>query len=132
MTEFAGRIGGVVLIAAVLAGCGWVTTSPTLAPTTTIGHSPVASGISREQAIAAARVAAPRYAADDVLRAEIGRFGDLVSAFTAEQFSPVPAPDRLVWKITLGSQPSPTGGQGTDVIIDFLEGRFILATEWVS
>jgi hypothetical protein len=62
----------------------------------------------------------------------VGRFGDLVSAVTAQHLSPVPTSDRLVWKVTLGEQPSPTGGQGTDVIIDFWDGRVILATEWVS
>jgi hypothetical protein len=91
-----------------------------------------ALGITREQAIEAARAAVPRYATADVLNAEMGRFADLVSAFTAAHFTQAPAPDRLVWRITLGEQPSPTGGQGTDVIIDFWDGGFIFATEWVS
>jgi hypothetical protein len=132
MTRVAGRIGSVVLAAAMLVGCGSATVSPAPVPTGTIGPAPAASGITREQAITAVRAAVPRYATADVLGAEEGRFEDLVSAFTAEHFSPAPAPDRLVWRITLGEQPSPTGGQGTDVIIDFWDGRFIFATEWVS
>lgn len=93
---------------------------------------PPRSGISREQAIEAARAAAPRYANADVLRADSGRFEDLVSRFTAKHISPRPSPDQQVWLITLGERPSPTGGQGTDVIIDFVDGRIIFATEWVS
>lgn len=130
--DVAGRIGSVVLAAAVLAGCELAVGSP--APTTPgiTTPSPTPSGITREEAIAVARAAAPRYATAGVLHADAGRFDDFVPAFTAEHYTPVPAPDRLVWRITLGEQPSPTGGQGTDVIIDFWDGRVILATEWVS
>lgn len=125
-------IAGVVLAAALLAGCGSTPPSASHVLTGTAGPTPAASGITREEAIAVAREAAPRYATADVLSAEVGRFGDLVSAFTVQHFSPVPTSDRLVWKVTLGEQPSPTGGQGTDVVIDFWDGRVILATEWVS
>jgi hypothetical protein len=131
VTRVARRIGSVVMAAAVLA-CGSAPPSPSHVPTGTVGPNPAESGITREQAIAVAREAVPRYATADVLSAEVGRFGDLVSAFTAEHFSPVPTSDRLVWKVTLGEQPSPTGGQGTDVIIDFWDGRVILASDWVS
>jgi hypothetical protein len=126
------RIVGVVLAAALLAGCGSTLPATSHFPAASAGPTPAASGITRDRAIAIAREASPRYATADVLRAEMGPFGDLVSAFTAQHFSPVPTSDRLVWKVTLGEQPSPTGGQGTDVIIDFWDGRVILATEWFS
>jgi hypothetical protein len=61
-----------------------------------------------------------------------GRFEDLVSPFTADHVSPAPSPDRLVWRVRLGERPSPTGGQGVDVIIDFWDGRVIFAAEWFS
>lgn len=124
------RIAGPILAVAFVAGCSSGPPASSQFPAVTAG-SP-ASGITRDRAIAVAREAAPRYATLSVLGAELGRFGDVVSAFTAEHFSPVPTPDRLFWKVTLGEQPSPTGGQGTDVIIDFWEGGVILATDWVS
>jgi len=121
-------IAAVLVATALLAGCGSAPPSAAHVPTATA----VPSGITREQAIAVAREAAPRYATANVLSAEVGAFGDLVSAFTVQHVSPVPTSDRLVWKVTLGEQPSPTGGQGADVIIDFWDGRVILATEWIS
>ncbi len=121
-------IAAMLVATALLAGCG--SAPPSASPVPTAAATP--SGMTRERAIAVARGAAPRYANADVLSAEVGAFGDLVSAFTAQRFSPVPTSDRLVWKVTLGDQPSPTGGQGADVIIDFWDGRVILTTEWIS
>lgn len=130
--RIAACIGTVALTAVVLVGCALAPPSPSQVLTGTVGPNPSASGITREQAIAVARAAVPRYATADVLRAEMGRFDEFVSAFAAEHLSPPPSPDRLVWKVTLGEQPSPTGGQGTDVIIDFWDGRIIIASDWFS
>jgi hypothetical protein len=136
------RLVNTIAIASILAACNppsttmpaSVATSASLvpSPTATSGTAPTASGITREEAIIAARAAVPRYATAPVLGAEVGRLEDLLSRLTAAHISPAPSPDWLVWRIRLGEQPSPTGGQGTDVIIDFWDGRVIFAYEWFS
>jgi hypothetical protein len=87
------RIGAFLLAAAVFAGC-----APSAAVTPPIatesgGRRPVQTGITREAAIAIARVAVPRYAAADPLRVEMGRLADLLPSVVVQHLSPPPTPD---------------------------------------
>jgi hypothetical protein len=132
MTGVAVRTCSAILAAVLLAGCGAVPPSPSAAPTASSSPTATATGINREQAITVARAAVPRYASADVLSASVGRFIDSVTEYTAAHLTPAPAPDRLVWRVTLGEHGGPTGGEGTVVIVDFWDGRFILSTDFIG
>jgi hypothetical protein len=126
------RLGSLMLAAAVLAGCTSSAEMTPPMPTDTTRPNPAETGITREAAIAIARAAVPRYATADTLTVEMGRLADLLPSVVVQHLSPPPTPDTLVWKITLGEQPSPTGGQGTDVYIDSSDGRVLLTSDWAS
>jgi hypothetical protein len=118
-----------LLLAFVAAGCGGAL--PAHSNTAPPG-SPAASGVTREVAINAARAAAGRFANAAVLKADVGPLEDFVSELVAAHISPAPSRDQVVWRITLGEQPSPTGGQGVDVFIDYRDGRVLFVGDWVS
>jgi hypothetical protein len=120
-----------IVLAAVLAGCSSAADTTTPQPTVTARANPPATGITREAAIAIARAAVPRYATADPLSVELGRLADLLPSVVVQHLSPPPTPDSLVWRVRLGEQPSPTGGQGTDVFVD-LDGRVVLTSDWAS
>jgi hypothetical protein len=88
--------------------------------------------ISRNEAIAIARQAAVRSGSDDVLQADFGRYADLEDVYAAALVSPSPAPNRLVWRITLGTNHGPLEGQGAVVVVDSHDGRVLQIWEWVS
>jgi len=136
----AARAGVTIILGLLLAACGPAPSpSPTAgpsatlpAPTATPTPSVAPTGISRDRAIATARAAAPLHATDDVLVADVGRFADSVSDYTATHISPAPAPDRLVWRVNLGTRCQPLCASGTTVIIDYWTGRVLIATDWIS
>jgi hypothetical protein len=86
--------------------------------------SPVAttSPLTRDQAIAAARAAAPHREAADVISAESGAFGELVDPNLAYLLKEPPPADRLVWVVDLASGPN-LGQEGSYVVIDGRDGR---------
>lgn len=45
---------------------------------------------------------------------------------------PSPEPSRQVWVVDLGERPSPTGGQGWYVVLDYETGEVLALNEWVS
>ncbi len=121
MTRVAVGTGIVIVSAMSLAGCGSSPPSRSPAPTapgsrapTRITPTPAPSGIDRERAIAIARAAVPRYADEDVLSADVLRYVDAVTEYTAAHFTPAPAPDHLVWRVSLGTLCGPLCGSGTD------------------
>lgn len=141
-------LAGVAVV--VLAGCSAQSPTNTASPTAVAppvvaaspsagvsGHalfapSPERLGITREQAIAIARTAAPRWSSAAVLEATTGTFGDLGSRNAPILVSPAPGPERAVWRIKLGVVRGPADAAGTDVIIDAIDGTVIETTDWIS
>ena len=121
-----------MLAAAVLAGCASSAGMTPPIPTETARPKPAETGITREAAIAIARAAVPRYATAEPLAVEMGRLADLLPSVVAQHLSPPPTPEGLVWRVSFGAQPSPTGGQGTDVFVDYFDGRVLLTSDWAS
>jgi hypothetical protein len=74
----------------------------------------------------------PRRAGEDVLEAMTGRFADLGNSYAKVLITPTPSPDRLVWKIDLGTINGPLNGSGTYLILDAFDGRVIQEFDWVS
>ncbi len=87
--------------------------------------------IDASRAVAIARDAQPRYAAEQVLRAELGTFASLGDPHAAVT-PPAPDPAAAVWRITLGWQLGPLTGQGVDVVVDASSGRVLQVVEWIS
>jgi hypothetical protein len=90
-----------------------------------------AGGLTREEAIAVAREAAPQ-AADypEVIRADAGPFGtQLVDSL---EYTERPAPDRWVWVIMLCDGCGPLAGHSTLVILDYLDGRIYLVADFIG
>jgi hypothetical protein len=83
-----------------------------------MGTAAPTTGLTQEQAITVARVAAPQSADRSVRRAEAGPAGELVEPQVYEFSSDIPS-DRWVWVIILATQ----GEGGSSVVIDFLDGR---------
>ena len=81
-------------------------------------------GLTRTEAIEAARRAAP-HAADypEVIRADAGPFGTEAMGFESLEDIERPADSRWVWVIMLCEGCGPLSGQGTFVILDYLDGR---------
>jgi hypothetical protein len=90
------------------------------------------AGLTRDQAITIARTAAPRRGDAAVLQADVGRFADLGYAHAASRVSPPPTPERLVWRVNLGTVSGPLEGEGTIVILDFQTGSVIQVFDWIS
>jgi hypothetical protein len=126
-------IASAVAIAGSLSGGGPLGASPLATPsddpatTSSPGESsptpmetatPTSTGRTEEQAVAAARGAAPQSADREVRRVETGPSGELLEREVYEFSSEIPS-DRWVWVIILASQ----GQGGSSVVIDFLDGR---------
>ena len=66
-----------------------------------------------------------------LISARIERWGDYpVPRYSL--VSPSPEPSRLVWVIDLGERPSPTGGQGWYIILDYETGELLSLTNWIG
>jgi hypothetical protein len=131
------RVAFLLLALLAAAGCatapvsgGRVSTAP--APSGTISPTAAGTGLSRDQAIAIARAAAPRRGGAAVLQAEVGPFADLGNAHAASRVSPPPTPERLVWRVNLGTDSGPLQGDGTIVILDFQTGSVIQVFDWIA
>jgi hypothetical protein len=107
---------------------------PALTPTTGPSRSPASSPVevTREQAIAIARQAVPRWAAASVLQADQGRWADFGDPYAPLLVSPTPSPERLVWLINLGVVNGPLDAAGTDVVIDAADGSVVQIVDWIS
>jgi len=46
--------------------------------------------------------------------------------------SPSPKPSTLVWVIDIGEQPSPTGGEGWYIVLDYKTGELLSLSHWFS
>jgi len=121
------RVAFLLLALLAAAGCA---TAP--APSGTISPTATGTGLSRDQAIAIARAAEPRRGGAAVLQADVGPFADLGNAYAASRVSPPPTPERLVWRVNLGTVSGPLQGDGTIVILDFQTGSVIQVYDWVS
>jgi len=104
--------------------------APTVAPRPS--PSPSAIAISRDRAIALAREALPRRAADSVLEAELGPFSELGTPEAPVRRSPAPAPEHLVWRINLGTVRGPLNADGSYVVIDATDGMVLQTIDWIS
>ncbi len=127
-----------VILAALLAGlvacgCGASVISSASAPTTVPTRFPstAPATLTRAEAVAAARLAALRSGADDVLAAVLTRYGDL-DDYVAPGATPPASPDDLVWQINLGTNPGPLMGQGEIIVLDAFDGHLIRRYDWVS
>jgi hypothetical protein len=120
-----------VAAASLLAGC--IPASPPNlpgSPATTAAGSPSPSpsagiGLTRDQAIARARGAARAPADWGVLRAEAGWMNVLENPAA-------PSGGPYVWLVNLGWVDGPLDAQGSDVILDFDDGRVIRLEHWIS
>lgn len=90
-----------------------------------------AAGFTQEQAVAAARAAAPQSADRRIISAKAGPLGELLAPGTYDFSSAIPS-DRWVWVINLGSGQPLGEGQGSIVVIDFLDGRVYGVIDWIS
>jgi hypothetical protein len=88
--------------------------------------------MTKDQAIAAARRALPRWADGNVLEAMTGLFADLGDPYAKVRISPAPTPDQLVWKVNLGIVIGPLNASGTYAILDAFDGRVIQEIDWIS
>lgn len=77
------------------------------------------TGLSRDEAVEAARAAAPQSAHRPVAVAEAGPASDLVGS---AGIAPDVPGDRWIWYIFL-SDVGPLSGEGSIVILDFFDGR---------
>lgn len=121
------RLARFLVVGLLVTGCGGLLPPPFDALGRTAGP-----GLARDEAIGAAKAAAPQFANAEVLAAELGSVGDFVPKRVFERLSPVPLLDDAAWRIRLGEQPSPTGGGGVEVIINARDGRVILVSRWTS
>jgi hypothetical protein len=123
-------------VAGASSACSTPATTVPTAPATPspglIGPAGSGTGLTRDQAITIARAAAPRRGDAAVLQAEVGRFADLGYAHAASGVSPPPTPERLVWRVNLGTVRGPLEGEGTIVILDFQTGKIIQVFDWIS
>ena len=104
------------------------TTEPTPTPTTSPS---AANALSRDEAIAAARVAAPQASAyPEVIRAEAGPFEDMGVA--SLEYELRPEADRWVWVIILCEGCGPLSGEGTVVVLDYLDGRVYAVQDFIG
>jgi hypothetical protein len=87
-------------------------------------------GISRDDAVDAARDVVPEAAEWDVIAVEAGPVGQFEYLVSQPFISEVPA-DRWVWVIDLGHGPS-LGAEGSWVVIDYLDGRVYGVIDWIS
>jgi hypothetical protein len=87
-------------------------------------------GVNREVAIAIALHAFPRYTREQVISVDHGKVGSFVTPALADRLANVL--DHQSWRIRLGEQPSPTGGEGTEVIVDATDGTIVLTSNWAS
>jgi hypothetical protein len=87
-------------------------------------------GLTREAAIGIALQTFPMYTTNDVMSAEPGTIGSFIPPALADRLANVL--DHQGWRIRLGRQPSPTGGQGTEVIVDATDGKIVLTSDWAS
>jgi hypothetical protein len=88
------------------------------------------SGLTREEAIALARQVPGDFDHDSpLLSTRVERWDDQPRYSLV---SPPPSPATLVWVITLGVQPSPTGGHGWDIVLNHDTGELLSLTEWES
>ena len=142
-------LAGVAVSVTILAGCAAtapatpavIPASPTAsiqagAPTGA-GHalfapSPERAEITRDQAIAIARAAAPKRASDGVLQAIHGTFADLGNPDARILVSPARDATHEVWLVNVGIVRGGLDGEGTDVIIDASDGRVLQVFDWVS
>lgn len=90
-----------------------------------------AGGLTLEQAVAAARTAAPHRADAAVYSAEAGPFSDLLEPEVAYRISPASPAERWVWVINLASGPE-GGMEGSMVVVDFIDGSVLGVIEWTS
>ncbi len=107
------------------------TPSPSIPPLPSVTPSPsLRVGLTREEAIALARLAPGDFERDaPLLSARVERWGDEPRYSLV---SPSPEPSRPVWVIDIGEQPSPTGGQGWYIVLDYETGELLSLTDWVS
>jgi hypothetical protein len=115
--------------------------APSPSPTTSVPVSPAEATIAasptlltRDQAIGLARAAAAqsspsRGSGEEVLVAELRRYGDL-DAYVAPGATPPASDEQLVWAVNLGT-PGPMG-QGVIVILDAIDGHVLHLTEWIA
>ena len=104
------------------------TTEQTPIPTTS---PPAANALSRDEAIAAAREAAPQ-ASDypEVVRVEAGPFEDM--GVESLEYELRPEADRWVWVIILCEGCGPLSGEGTVVVLDYLDGRVYAVQDFIG
>lgn len=101
-------------------------------PSPTESNPPVpATGLTEEQAVVAARAAAPQAADQPLLAANAGPAGERLKPDEAYPIDPPLPADRMVWVINFGSGP-PLGQQGTMIIIDLLDGSVYAVIDWIS
>ena len=123
----------VALLAASVGACSTAGRDSTVTPPpkSTATASP-ATGSTRDQAIALARKAAPsQFADEEVLDARVSTWGDL-DRWTPPDAPPTPTPDTRIWIVNLGYDPGPLMGWGIIVALDYVDGRVLNATEWIS
>jgi hypothetical protein len=89
-------------------------------------------GLTQDEAVAAARAAAPRSAEWSLLSAKSGRVGDRLVPVEAYPISPFPSDDRWVWVIELGTGQEPLGGFQSTVVLDFLDGHLYTVLKSIS
>lgn len=90
------------------------------------------SPISREEALAVAHAAAPRWGADDVLGVVHGTWADLRHDGAPLQVWPELASWEAVWRVDLGINPGPMMGSGTILVIRAQDGVVLQQVEWIS
>jgi hypothetical protein len=87
--------------------------------------------LARDEAIAIAKDAIDRIdARHEVLAARLETWGDRPARYSL--VSPPPEPTRVVWYIDIGYQPSPTGGEGWEIVLDAQTGEVLSLLEWIS
>ena len=118
-----------------IGGCSPATTSPFVSPTPVVTATPATTAspalLTREQAVAAARLASDLYADGDVLQAEMGAYSKFTNAKTAKA-PPIPRSDAMVWWISLGTNPGPLMGQGEFFVVDATDGHVVEHYSWIS
>jgi hypothetical protein len=106
--------------------------SRSVSPTSSLPPSASAgSGLTRDQAVALA-MQIPDVARRKpwVLSAHLEQWGN-DHRFSVK--TPAPEPSRLVWVIDLAyEEPSPTGGAGWDVVLDYVTGEVLSFAQWVG
>lgn len=127
-------IGPLVFIAAALAGCSASITTPSRSA---VSATPVAVGLSKEEAVTVTTPTAQAMSSTPVsfISAASGRFGDFVPAGTT-----VPDPNRHVWAAlffgtfhgscggaTSSPHPCPPPNNTVRVVIDYVSGALISA-----